>query len=214
MTDRNKTELAFIVDRSGSMASIREAMIVGFNAFCADQQKLPGQCTVSLYQFDNEYDVVYEERPLDAATMQLEPRGYTALYDAVGRSIRLIGERLARKPEHERPASVVVVIITDGHENASKEMSYEHVAVTMKEHETKYNWRFAFMGSKGLADAQRMGIATQSMGAYVASASGVRSMYRNIGQAITSYRSDVADGDDNAVLDISGTDNDPDPDAD
>ena len=88
MTNPHLTHLYFLLDRSGSMNSIVEDTVGGFDAFIAEQQKTPGECRVTLAQFANHYDVVYADRPIaDVPALELQPRGSTALLDAMGRSI-------------------------------------------------------------------------------------------------------------------------------
>jgi uncharacterized protein YegL len=121
MTDQNLTHIYFLLDRSGSMTSIRTETIAGFDAFIAEQRKVAGACKVTLARFDNEYDEVYVDRDLAAVpTLELTPRGSTALLDAIGRLIVTAGERMAALPEEARPGSVVVGVMTDGYENASQ----------------------------------------------------------------------------------------------
>lgn len=206
MTDKNKTEIAIVLDRSGSMTTIQADMVGGFAAFRDEQRALPGECVMSLYQFDNVHDVVYEERPIAEAELTLQPRGGTALYDAVGRSIALIGRRLASKPEHARPGAVIVMIITDGHENASSEFTHAMVAGLIKEQESKWNWRFAFMGSAGLGDAVQIGISTTSSAHYAPNTAGVQGMYARSSKGIGAYRGAVVQGDTYASLNIDPDD--------
>lgn len=209
MTDKNKTEIAIVLDRSGSMSAIQADMVGGFAAFRNEQRALPGQCVMSLYQFDDVHETVYEERPIADAELVLQPRGSTALFDAVGRSILRIGDRLSRKPEHERPGAVVVMIITDGHENASREFTHAKVTHMIKEQESFWNWRFAFMGSAGLGDAALMGVRAQSSAAYVASAAGVQGMYARSSKGIGAWRGAVVQGNAHASLNIDPDDSKP-----
>ena len=89
MTDANYTHLAFLLDRSGSMESIKTATEAGFDAFIADQRRQPGRCTVTLAQFDRQYDVVHESVDIaDVAPLQLDPRGQTALLDSIAEEER------------------------------------------------------------------------------------------------------------------------------
>lgn len=195
MTDKNLTEVAIILDRSGSMESIREDMEGGFARFVKDQRKLPGECVLSLYQFDDEYEVVYEEKDIQRVTkLGLVPRGGTALLDAVGRSIVKIGERLAKKSEDERPGGVIVLIITDGHENASREYTKGKVRQMIGEQESKWNWKFIYLSAdaKAFDDAVAMGMSHTHVGVYGASAGGTRALYSNLSANVGSYRSAVA----------------------
>lgn len=148
MTDPNYTDLTFVLDRSGSMTSIRQATQDGFNAFIGEQRATPGRCTVSLNQFDDRFDVLYTELEVHAVPpLQLEPRGTTALLDAIARSVHATGARLAAKPEDKRPGAVLVGIMTDGLENASKEYTHAMIKALITEQEQKYDWTFLYMGA-------------------------------------------------------------------
>jgi uncharacterized protein YegL len=148
MTDISLTHLYFLLDRSGSMQSIRTETVSGFNAFVAEQRKTPGKCRITLAQFDNQYEEVCTDLPIeDFKTLELEPRGSTALLDSIGRLITTAGERLAALPESKRPGTVIVGIMTDGMENAS--VKYRHADIkAMIEHQTKaYSWQFLYLGA-------------------------------------------------------------------
>jgi uncharacterized protein YegL len=201
MTDKNLTEVAIILDRSGSMSSIREDMEGGFRRFVEDQRKEPGRCVLSLYQFDNEFSVVFEERDVrEVSSLGLSPRGSTALLDAVGRSCLKIGERLAKKPEDLRPGGVVVMVITDGHENASKEWTKSSVRQLVERQQRDYNWKFVYLGADMAAftDAGALGIATAAM--YTASARGTEALYNVTSNSIGQYRAAVRGGTADAEL--------------
>ena len=124
---KDKADITIILDRSGSMESVKDDTIGGFNSFLAEQQKVAGEAVLSLVQFDDQYEVVYQDKDIRAADRLTEatfqPRGMTALLDAVGRTINAVGQRLASLPETERPDKVVLVIMTDGFENSSHEFS-------------------------------------------------------------------------------------------
>jgi hypothetical protein len=148
MTDPNFTHIAFLLDRSGSMQSIRSDTVGGFDAFIAEQRGEPGRCTVSLAQFDNEYQEVYADRPIaEVPSLDLVPRGSTAMLDAIGRLINATGARLAALPEAERPGTVIVGIMTDGLENASKEFSRSQIKAMIGEQTERYGWQFLYMGA-------------------------------------------------------------------
>jgi len=128
MTDPTYTHLAFLLDRSGSMQSIRSDIEGGFDAFIAEQRGAAGRCTVTLAQFDTDYEVTYLDLPIDQVPpLDLRPRGRTALLDSIARLVNDTGAHLAALPEHERPGTVIVGIMTDGHENASREWTHPAV---------------------------------------------------------------------------------------
>src|SRR4029077_9237606 len=89
---------------------------------------LPGQCQVTLAQFDTVYEVVYCATPIaDVPEFVVEPRGRTALLDAIGRFIIEIGEQLSALADDQRPGHVICLIMTDGMENASQEWGWDAV---------------------------------------------------------------------------------------
>jgi len=145
------TQIAFILDRSGSMQSMAEEAIGGFNAFLKEQQKEEGEARLSLVLFDHEYTPVVENKPIKEVkplnANSYEPRGMTALLDAMGRTIDDLGKQLAAMPEKERPGTVIVVTLTDGMENASEDYSYERLGQMIEHQKDAYNWEFLFLGS-------------------------------------------------------------------
>jgi len=162
MTDQNLTHIHFLLDRSGSMTSIRTETIAGFDAFIAEQRKVPGTCRVTLAQFDHEYEDVYVDRDLSAVpTLELTPRGSTALLDALGRLIVTAGERMAAMPEDSRPGSVVVGVMTDGYENASREWTHDRVKALIDRQTRDYAWEFLYLGADqdAIEEGTRMGFA-------------------------------------------------------
>ncbi len=148
MTNPNLTHIAFLLDRSGSMQSIKDDTEGGFNAFIEEQRRQPGECRVTLAQFDNEYEEVYRDVPVGVVQpLHLVPRGSTALLDSIGRLVTTTGERLAALPEDERPGIVIVGIMTDGHENASHEWTHPAVKALIEQQTREYHWQFLYMGA-------------------------------------------------------------------
>jgi hypothetical protein len=134
------TDITFIVDRSGSMSSVATDTIGGFNSYVKKQRETNvGECRMSFNQFDEIFEEVYqnldikEVKDLDDKTFV--PRGWTALLDAVGNTIENKGKYYNDLPEHERPEKVLIVILTDGEENASKKYSYNQIQEMVK-HQT------------------------------------------------------------------------------
>ena len=148
MTDANKTLIAALLDRSGSMRDIAADMCGGFDSFIAKERGQAGTTLVTLAQFDDRYDVVFTDRPIDAVpALTLEPLGMTALLDAIGRFITEVGTGLAALPEDERPSAITVLVMTDGHENASREWTSEAVRALIAQQESVYGWDFVFLGA-------------------------------------------------------------------
>lgn len=148
MTDQTLTHLYFLLDRSGSMQSIKSDIEGGFAAFVDEQRLAPGSCQVTLAQFDNEYDVVYAGRDVaDVPPLDLQPRSMTALHDAMGRLITEAGASLAALPEDQRPGTVIVAIMTDGLENASQEWTGAAIKALVEQQSSQWGWQFMYMGA-------------------------------------------------------------------
>jgi hypothetical protein len=178
VTNPDLRHIAIVLDRSGSMISVKSDTEGGLKAFLAAQADAPGETTVSLYQFDDQYEAVYENRALaDVPDFTLVPRGMTALLDAVGRTISAVGAQLAAKDEGERPAEVIVVILTDGDENCSREFELPAVKKMITEQQESFNWKFVFLGANqdAFAAAGGMGIGRGTTLSY-ASANTTNSM--------------------------------------
>ena len=190
----NLSEIVCIVDRSGSMDSIRSDAIGGFNAFLSDQKQQPGEAMLSLVLFNHEYKLVYDHIDI-AKTPKLtdktyQPAGMTALLDAVGRTIDAVGERLAATPEAQRPAKVIVAILTDGLENASKDYSRDKVAKMIQRQQQKYSWEFIFLAANqdAIAAAQDISITAKDAVAFTSTGEGVRTAYTAMSAEVTRRR--------------------------
>ena len=147
MTDSKYTHVVVVADRSGSMWGIAADMRGALDAFFAEQAKAEGKTLVDYVQFDNVAELVYEDRPAYAAEAILDPRGSTALLDAVGFAVTNLGKKLAAKSEDKRPGLVQVVVVTDGYENASREWTAKEVKALIKQQEDQYSWDFVFLGA-------------------------------------------------------------------
>lgn len=148
MTNKDLTWIAAIIDRSGSMAQIKTDTEGGWSTFIAEQRKQPGQCLVTLVEFDHDSSIVYALVPVaEVPDYRLVPRGSTALYDAIGRTVTTLGVRLAALPEDQRPGSVLIPILTDGQENTSVEFNAEQIRQLIQQQQDVYNWVFQFMGA-------------------------------------------------------------------
>lgn len=158
------TEIAFVLDRSGSMTDSAAAAMAGFNEFLAAHQAASGRARLTLVLFDDEYLVPAASLPVAEVVPLNEqsyvPRNSTALLDAIGRTIDELGERLDQRPESERPGTVIVAILTDGLENASRRYGWQAVAARIREQREKYAWQFLFLGANqdAIETAARMQI--------------------------------------------------------
>jgi hypothetical protein len=172
------------------MQKIQQDAECGFRAFLDKFRNLGQDVRVTLAQFDHVYEILWENVPIrDVPLYHLEPRGTTALLDAVGHTLQIVGQRLARTPEEERPSKVVVVIVTDGHENQSMEYTRAVVRQMIEHQTTKYNWQFAYLGANqdSFAEAGAIGVRTSGALNYMASGAGVRCAYASAAEVVSNY---------------------------
>jgi hypothetical protein len=184
------------------MQSVAADMIGGFNQFIKKQKENDvGECRVSFNQFDDVFENVYSNIEVknvqDLTDKTFVPRNYTALYDAVGRTIDEVGKELSDLPEGERPEKVWVVILTDGLENASKVYTQSKVRGMITEQQQKYNWDFTYIGANQdtWAVGQGLGISQDNTYSYVSKGKNTTTsnatMWDILGSKAVSYRSCV-----------------------
>lgn len=183
------------------MESVRSATIEGLNKFIHEQQKLPGTCDLRIAQFDNEYEVIYDGDIHTAPTFSeknYQPRGTTALYDAIGRTVDVLGTGLSWMSESDRPEKVLVAIVTDGHENASHDYNSQKIAHMIGHQQDKYQWNFVFIGANqdAILSAAKLGIQQGHALTYNSSQAGTQNMLRSL----TAYTTSVRTGDTDACF--------------
>jgi len=191
--NQNLTEVVAILDMSGSMSSLTDDTIGGYNKFVEGQKNAPGDANLTTVFFDDQYELkndrVNIKNVQNITTRDYCPRGSTALYDAIGKTINSIGVKLSAMHEQDRPGKVLVLIITDGQENSSKEFGKDKIKSMIEEQRNKYNWEFVFMGANidAMAAGSSIGIATNVQ--YSASAAGICAAYTVMNSVAASYRS-------------------------
>ena len=191
---KNLTEIVFILDRSGSMAGLEDDTIGGFNAMIAKQKGEAGEAYVSTVLFDNHTEVIHDR--VDIQKIQpMTPRDYyvrgcTALLDAVGKSIRHIGNVHKYAREEDRPEKTIFVITTDGMENASKEYTYQRLKADIERQKQMYGWEFLFLGANidAAKEAARFGITEDRAANYHADHQGTAVIYEAMGEAVCNVR--------------------------
>lgn len=157
-----QTQITFVLDSSGSMSSIKEDTKGGFNTFLRDQQDEPGTASVTLYEFNTNVELVYQGYPIEDAP-ELDDRNYTpggstALHEAIYRAVTETADRAMEVEPAEQPDNVIVVVLTDGKENAS-ETHQERVREQVKVRREEHGWEFLFIGAN-----QDAALTAESMG--------------------------------------------------
>lgn len=210
---KDYTEICLILDCSSSMSSIKSAIIEGYNSFIEAQKEVPGECSLALTKFSDQVEVgslVGLESVAPLTDQTYVTSGMTALWKAIVDSCNAMGTRLADTPEQDRPEKVLVVIITDGKENASNSTispsfikmghvnadsepelyTLDKVKAVIEHQKSKYNWEFMFIGTENLdvnGISGSMGI-NHSM-VFRQDRIGTQSMYGELTRSVAAYRS-------------------------
>lgn len=189
------SELIFILDMSGSMSSLTKDTIGGFNSMIEKQKSVEGDANITLICFDHEYELVYDNISIKEIPVLTEekycPRGTTALYDAIGRTIDSVGKRLSKTAEEDRPEKVIVSITTDGHENASNDYSHNKIKEMIEHQQEKYNWEFIFLGADVTSTqfATNIGINPDFVATWTTSSAGMASHTKGMSTVMSNMRS-------------------------
>lgn len=145
-THNEKTLVAFLLDRTGSMASVKQETIGGFNGYLDELLKKPESKDIVFHftQFDTlgtdvVHDCVALNKVMKLTGESYSPRASTNLYDAIGGVIRKIETKA-------NGHKVLFVVLTDGEENSSSEWTETTVKELIKEKESKDKWTFSYIG--------------------------------------------------------------------
>lgn len=195
MTDSQYTHIAVVADRSGSMSSIEKDMNGGLQTFLAEQAKEPGTLVVDITTFDTQIETPFEDASVaDIKFPVIVPRGGTALYDAIGQTVVRLGEKFAALEEDKRPGKVLVIVVTDGQENSSKEYrgkeGAEAIKALVERQQDEYQWGFVFLGANidSFAVGGGLGFRADATMDFVASSAGVGGLTRSLSGYTSAYR--------------------------
>ena len=161
----NYLKIIFVIDESGSMQGTESDVIGGFNNYIEQQKsQQQGKITVSLYKFNSYWSRVLNDLPIEKirplTSGDYTPGGLTALYDTIGNSITDIENQTSYTKSEFKASMVMMVIITDGQENASREYDSRKVKEMIQELEKSENWQFIYLGAdmENFADADTLGL--------------------------------------------------------
>ncbi len=194
MTQPNLTSIVVVLDKSGSMNTVRDATIKGYNDFINEQRRVLGECNITLILFDTKQNLVYDFTDIrNAPPLNHEdyrPNGDTALLDAIGDTVDRVGARLRSLPENKRPSKVIFTVMTDGEENSSKWFNKDRVNRMVTHQTEKYSWEFVFLGceQRAIRDAYLYGFNPQSTLHYTHSGAGYTRGFATLNTAVTNSR--------------------------
>lgn len=191
-----KTEIVFILDRSGSMSGLEEDTIRGYNSMLEKQQKEEGEAIVTTVLFDHEYEIIHNRSNIKEIKPITEKeyfvRGSTALLDAVGRTIDKMVRATRNTKKEYQADKLMFVIITDGMENASREYKYEQIKRMIERQKEKYKWEFVFLGANidAISTAARFGIGEDRAANYNPDSQGTQLNYEALSEMIVELRTE------------------------
>jgi len=190
--DAPRADIWYLLDRSGSMDAIAEYVVQGFDEFIAEQRKDNGAATMTLVQFDGEdiHDVLIDAKPLEwvrSIAGRFVPRGMTPLYDAIAAMLDRAEAHL--KQSGGEPADQLVVIMTDGLENASRRWTAPAIFERI-EGLRKAGWTFVFAGANqdSYATGSAIGVVAGNTSNFTASPTGVLAAHRGLTRSVREWR--------------------------
>ncbi len=166
-------EIVCIVDRSGSMYSIKADAEGGLNAFI-EEQKTVGNANLTIIEFDDVIETVCEQVNINEAEQyKLTPRNSTSLLDAIGSVI----SKLDKYSTDD--GKTIVVVLTDGDENSSQEWTRDAIFELITERQDENGWEFIFLasGQDAIKTAGEYGFAASGAMSFANTAEGVTTGY-------------------------------------
>ena len=186
----------FLLDRSGSMASMAPDVVGGFNAFLANQQAQPGKGRMTLVQFDSgdPFEVLTEglrlARVRGLSERTFRPRGGTPLWDAVGELItRASARQQQRRVLGKRAEETVVAVYTDGEENQSVRFTGGDVRRLIEAKKAE-GWTFVFLGAglDAYAEGGAIGVGVGSTQSFAPDGHGARLAFDELDRSMRTFR--------------------------
>lgn len=188
------TEVIFILDRSGSMRGLEDDTIGGFNSMIEKQSKEDGEAFISTVLFDDSSEVLYDRVPVGKVEpmndKQYYVRGCTALLDAIGGAIHHISNVHKYARDEDRPEKTLMIITTDGMENASHQYTYDKVKKMVEQVKEKDGWEFLFLGANidAIEVAGRFGIDEDRALNYECDSAGTKLNFSVLSNAVSAVR--------------------------
>ena len=193
----NITEMVFILDRSGSMCGLEKDTVGGYNSMLAKQKAIDAPANVTTVLFDDKYELLHDRADIKAVSPITEDeyyvRGSTALMDAIGKTIVKIESSQKHISDEYKADNVVIVIITDGMENASIEYSSSKVKEMIEVKEKENGWEFIFLGANidAVSTAVEMGMRPERAVNYHADKEGVSLNFKRLSKLIGGVRENL-----------------------
>ena len=207
-SNQSPTHFYFLLDRSGSMTNVRGDIVQGLNDYVSQQRRDLSveeiqMSYLTLVQFDGNdaHEVHLHKVRLgnvkEFGLRDFEPRGSTPLYDAIAKIIR-------RAERVEEPENKVIIIMTDGEENASLMNDRSSVSELVKQ-KTEKGWTFVFLGAniEAFEEADKVGILSSNVQNFVQDSTGISRAFTSLAKASSAYSKKAFGGKDVEEMDVS-----------
>ena len=177
---KEKMDIVFLLDRSGSMSGTESDTIGGYNSYINSQRN--NNVNVTTILFDDKYEVLTRNTPISQIKKltkeEYYTRGCTALLDAIGKTIDYMDELNKNK--------VIFIITTDGYENASTKYNKNDIKKLIEKHK---NWEFVYIGADidSYSEASAIGIRTTNIANYEKSREGISKLFGAVNKLSKMY---------------------------
>lgn len=187
-----KAMICLILDRSGSMGGRESDVVGGVNKFLEEQKALPDPASIAMVRFNTKaverfraMQSLAEFEPLKPE--EFKPRGGTPLMDAIGQTLVALDDDWKR----EQPDRGILVIVTDGEENSSREYTKTKIKEMIQARQDSGKWAIIYLGANvdAFSEARSMGIFAANSAGYNNTANGINAMYAAASSSVGSMRS-------------------------
>ena len=189
------TKIWFLLDRSGSMQSLADDVIGGYNSYIADRADGNESATMTTVQFDSQdpFEIIDDgcdiKKVRDLTRSTYQPRGGTPLYDAIGKLVKRVDQRIEdRAVAGLPPEDQLIIIFTDGMENDSRTFNREKIFDLIKDRSAQ-DWTFVFMGANqdSYLEGHKVGLVDGNVQDYEATPENVRMAFESMSRATSAY---------------------------
>ena len=185
------TDIVLLLDKSGSMSTLKNDTLGSLKTFIEEQKKAKGKANFTLILFSSEYDynVQFSCNIKDCPEIIYNPSGQTALLDAIGKTVEGTIARI--KDMKNKPDKVILAILTDGEENSSKEYKFDAIKKIIETQEKEEKWDVIYLGANqnAIKVANNIGIQHSKSMTYGANLIGTQNVMKSLSRGIAEYRS-------------------------
>lgn len=200
-SNKLKTMIVVLLDRSGSMSGQQGHVVEGVNKFLAEQKAIDAPASIAFVRFDQDgisgganTNMIERFRPMAPLAMcapltadEYIPRGGTPLLDAIGKTLN----EMENDWRMDQPDRAIMLIVTDGQENASREFKRDQIKRMISSRQASDKWAFIYLGADvdAFAEAGHIGISLSNTAGFVKTSKGIHTAYAAASTASAFMRS-------------------------